>query len=92
MSLQRLEARVSGTVQGVSFRYYTQREAMKLGVVGWVRNESNGDVKLVAEGDREKLESLLDFVRTGPPYANVIDVGFHWCEPTGEFRRFQITR
>ena len=90
MSEVRLEATVSGRVQGVSFRYYTQRTALSLGVVGWVRNEFNGNVRLVAEGEREKLEELLAFVHEGPSYARVSGVGFEWGEATGEFGRFQI--
>ncbi len=90
MSEVRLEATVSGRVQGVSFRYYTQRTALSLGVVGWVRNEFNGDVRLVAEGEREKLEELLAFVHEGPSYARVSGVEFEWGEATGEFGRFQI--
>lgn len=90
MSEVRLEATVSGRVQGVSFRYYTQRTALSLGVVGWVRNEFNGNVRLVAEGEREKLEELLAFVHEGPSYARVSGVEFEWGEATGEFGRFQI--
>ena len=90
MSEVRLQATVSGRVQGVSFRYYTQRTALSLGLTGWVRNESNGDVRLVAEGEREKLEELLEFVQEGPSYARVSGVEFGWGEATGEFGRFQI--
>lgn len=88
----RLQARVKGLVQGVSFRFYTQRKAIALEVVGWVRNESNGDVTLVAEGPERKLQELLEFVQVGPPYARVDGVDSRWSEPTGEFRRFVIAR
>ena len=91
MSEVRLEATVSGRVQGVSFRYYTQRTALSLGLTGWVRNESNGDVRLVAEGERGKLEELLEFVHEGPSYARVSGVESEWGEATGEFGRFQVT-
>ena len=91
MSKVRLQATISGRVQGVSFRYYTQRTALSLGVVGWVRNEFNGNVRLVAEGEREKLEELLAFVHEGPSYARVSGVEFEWGEATGEFGRFQVT-
>ena len=87
---QRIEAVVSGTVQGVSFRYYTQRKAMELGLTGWVRNEPDGTVRLVAEGVKEALEKLLTFVRQGPTYAKVEKCEHAWSEGTGEFERFRI--
>lgn len=88
---KRLEAVVSGRVQGVSFRYYTQRKAMELGVVGWVRNESDGTVRTVAEGEDSALQSFREFLDVGPPYAEVTSVEDHWREATGEFERFRIT-
>jgi acylphosphatase len=88
---KRLEARVTGLVQGVSFRYYTQRQALSLGVKGWVRNEPNGDVRLVAEGTEQALQELLEFLKVGPPYAQVKNVQFEWLHAQGEFERFRIT-
>jgi len=90
MSNKRLEARVSGLVQGVSFRYYTQQKAISLGVNGWVRNESNGDVSLAAEGSDTALQQLLDFLRVGSPYAEVENVVHTWSDGQNEFKRFQI--
>jgi acylphosphatase len=87
---KRLEAVVSGRVQGVSFRYYTQRKAVELGVVGWVRNESDGTVRTVAEGEEPALRGFREFLEVGPPYAEVTSVEEHWKEATGEFERFRI--
>lgn len=92
MSQKRLEARVSGRVQGVSFRYYTQKKAMEVGVVGWVRNEPDGTVRLAAEGEEAGLNKLLEFVKVGPPYARVDRCDFDWKEYTGDFERFRIAR
>lgn len=61
----RLEARVTGRVQGVGFRQFVRYHARRLGLTGWVRNEPDGSVYLVAEGPRELLEQLLDAVRQG---------------------------
>ena len=91
MTSKRLEAVVSGRVQGVSFRYYTQRKAMDLGVVGWVRNEPDGTVRTVAEGEDSALKSFREFLDVGPPYAEVTSVEEQWKEATGEFERFRIT-
>jgi acylphosphatase len=77
-------------VQGVNFRWFTQRRASDLGLVGQVRNRADGSVELIAEGPRDALERLLDAVRIGPASAVVENVQVNWDAPTGEFRRFEI--
>jgi acylphosphatase len=86
----RLTAHVTGLVQGVNFRWFTQRRANELNVVGYVKNEPDGSVSFVAEGPRESLERLLDFARSGPSSAVVENVETEWGTPTGEFYRFEI--
>jgi len=86
----RLTAIVTGMVQGVNFRWFTQRRASELGLVGYVRNRPDSSVELVAEGPRESLDRLLDAVRAGPPMAAVENVAVAWDPGTGEFRRFEI--
>ena len=86
----RLTAIVTGLVQGVNFRWFTQRRASELGVVGYVRNRSDGSVEFVAEGSRDALERLLDLARVGPPSAVVENVEAKWAASTGEFRHFEI--
>ncbi len=88
--ITRLAAHITGLVQGVNFRWYTQRRAHELGLVGYVRNEPDGSVSFVAEGDRAALDRLLDFARTGPSSAVVENVETEWSAPTGEFHRFEI--
>ncbi len=87
---QRLEARVAGLVQGVNFRHFTRTQARSLGLVGWVRNEPDGGVRLVAEGPRHRLEHLLEAVRSGPPSAHVRNVEAVWGEATGAFGDFSV--
>lgn len=89
-SQARLEVIVSGVVQGVSFRWFTQRRASALGLVGYVRNGNEGSVQVVAEGTRDKLDELLDHLRVGPSEAMVENVATRWSEPRGEFRLFEI--
>jgi acylphosphatase len=86
----RLHAWIHGFVQGVSFRYYTIREAQGLGVVGWVRNRWDGSVEVVAEGQPEAVSNLLSWLRRGPPAAEVDRVDVQWEEPTGECGRFEV--
>ena len=90
MEQVRLYAVVHGLVQGVNFRYYTALEARRLGVVGYVRNQWDGTVEVVAEGERSLVEQLLAFLHRGPRWAAVEQVNVQWQSPTGEFRRFEV--
>jgi acylphosphatase len=65
---------VSGKVQGVFFRASTRDQAIRLGLSGWVRNLSNGDVELLAYGDRESIEELGQWLWHGPQFAKVTEV------------------
>ncbi len=86
-----LEARVSGTVQGVGFRYFVQRRASALGLSGYTRNLPDGDVEVLAEGDKTLLEALLEDLRTGPSLSSVDNVEAKWSERTEPgFRGFNI--
>lgn len=88
--LSRLTASVTGRVQGVGFRFYARSRANSYGLTGWVRNEFDGSVRIVAEGSKSQLESFLDAIRIGPPTARVDHVAVNWGDPTGEFSTFSI--
>jgi acylphosphatase len=64
-------ARISGKVQGVGFRFFSVRKARKLGVKGWVRNISGGDVEVWAEGSEEALTQFFAWLHKGPLFARV---------------------
>ena len=81
---------VSGRVQGVFFRAGTVEEAVALGLAGEVRNMSNGDVGIVAEGDKGKIEKLIAWCRVGPAYARVDSVDVAWEKYQGEFTGFDV--
>jgi acylphosphatase len=78
-------------VQGVYFRREITRQARRLDVTGWVRNLPDGSVEVVAEGDRQKLDELVQFCRIGPSGARVKSVGVDWSDFKNEFRGFRIT-
>ena len=85
-----LHALVSGRVQGVYFRDFTQGLAVRLGATGYVRNMRDGSVEVHAEGERNALEQLLEALRRGPPRARVDGVQHEWMSPTGRCRGFQV--
>ena len=88
--LVRAHVFVSGRVQGVNFRWYTQRKAQELGVTGWVRNLWDGRVEAVLEGEEQAVRRVVDWCNAGPPSAWVDSVEVSYGEPTGEFSRFRV--
>lgn len=90
--MKRLEASVFGRVQGVYYRASTRQQAQALGLSGWVRNEYDGSVRVVAEGDEAALDRLLAYLEQGPPGAYVSRVETTWQEATGEFSAFYVRR
>jgi len=87
---QRLTATVHGVVQGVFFRQAAQREAVHLGLVGMIRNQPDGTVRVVAEGDAQALEDLLRWLQRGPERAVVERVDVEWQEPRNGFSGFRV--
>jgi acylphosphatase len=87
---ERLDARVTGRVHGVGFRYFVLREAMALELQGYVANESDGSLHCVAEGPRDRLDALLERLRDGPPAAIVDGVSEARMPATGTLGRFGV--
>ncbi len=87
--MHEVHAIVSGFVQGVNFRYYTVMHAKSLGLRGYVRNLSDGRVEVVAQGEKEELERLVDWLRDGPSSASVEDVEIGWSKPAKKYEGFQ---
>ena len=85
----RLHAYIEGRVQGVGFRAFVQREAVKLGLTGWVRNRWDRTVETVAEGPRSDLESFLSALHRGPRASNVTGVRVSWGEAEGGYESFR---
>lgn len=82
---------VSGRVQGVFFRSETQDEAHRQNVTGWVRNLPDRSVEAVFEGEKDRVDALIEFCRMGPPGARVAKVAVAWENYTGEFKIFSIS-
>ncbi|MEZ6195821.1 MAG: acylphosphatase [Planctomycetota bacterium] len=85
-----IEARVSGRVQGVGFRWHTRETARAAGLRGWVRNEADGTVTLRAEGSPDGLRSLREFLARGPRGARVDGLDIESVPPRGEDEGFEV--
>ena len=81
---------VRGRVQGVGFRWYVEREASLLGVAGWVRNNPDGAVEVLATGSREQINALHEKLRIGPRAARVDDVQVFEANPVQGLKTFRI--
>ena len=81
---------VRGRVQGVGFRWFVEREAHILGIAGWVRNNSDSTVEVLAQGTRDQLSGLRSRLREGPRAARVDDVEESEAEPVAGLSSFQV--
>jgi acylphosphatase len=81
---------VRGRVQGVGFRWFVEREAHTLGIGGWVRNNSDGSVEVLAQGTREQLVVLRSRLRQGPRASRVDDVEEFAAKPVSGLNTFRI--
>jgi acylphosphatase len=88
MELARLY-RIRGRVQGVGYRYFTQRTALRMGVLGWVRNLPDGDVEVHAEASATVLQSFREQLERGPRFSEVREVTEEKREPA-QFSSFDI--
>jgi acylphosphatase len=85
------QAIVHGRVQGVYFRAFVQERAKALGLTGYVKNLSSGrSIEVWAEGEKEKLEELLNHLKVGPPRSRVERVDVEWSEYSGLYSRFGV--
>ena len=90
MAKTRARVIVKGRVQGVNFRYYTQRQAQKWNVFGWVMNRPDGSVAALFEGEEADVQAMIDWCRQGPPSARVTELIVQPEEYRGEFRSFSV--
>jgi acylphosphatase len=90
--MEKVRARViiEGRVQGVFFRHHTQEMAFRLGVNGWVKNRRDGRVEALFEGDRERVDQIIRWCRSGPSEARVTGVHVNWEVYTGECEDFSV--
>ena len=86
----RAEILVNGLVQGVGFRYFVYREALKLGLAGFTKNLFTGEVLTIVEGEKSLVEELYKKIKVGPGHASVKNCKVDWLNPKNEFNTFEI--
>lgn len=82
--------KIYGKVQGVFFRDSSRKKARELNLSGFVRNEPDGTVAVVAEGEEKDLKEFIEWCKNGPDHTKVEKVDIQWLKPTGQFNDFVI--
>lgn len=83
---------ISGLVQGVGYRAFTQREGIRRGLQGWVCNLANGQVEVEVEGEKEEIEAFIAVLNKGPFPSRIDSVDVQWMEAKREETSFFIKR
>ncbi len=92
MKLLSLHLIVSGRVQGVGFRFFTQEKARLSGITGYVKNLANNDVEIYAEGEEQNIANFFQQTKKGPSFSRVIDAQAEWNKITEKkYNNFSIT-
>lgn len=86
---KRIHVFYNGRVQGVGFRFTAENIAKGLSLTGWVKNLNEGNVEVVAEGDKDSLEDFLERIKDYFSHY-ISDMDLKWQEATGEFRDFEL--
>jgi len=81
---------ISGRVQGVFFRASTKQKAEQLGLKGWVRNTSDGNVEAIFEGPEDVINEMIEWCHRGPPLSKVTNVEIKKQKATNAFEDFSI--
>lgn len=87
---KRIELKIYGRVQGVFYRDTARRKARKLGLTGWIRNEPDGTVITMAEGEEESLKKFIEWCYNGSILAKVSKIDVQWKQFENEFDEFNI--
>lgn len=88
--MEQYEIRVTGRVQGVGFRYFTQQQARTLNLTGWVRNTLDGGVMAIVQGPKHAIDTFVDYLWVGPPLSEVKSVTKIEVLKIEEFNNFEV--
>ena len=87
----RVHCIIKGSVQGIGYRWFVQKTARSLGLNGWVKNLSDGDVEVDAEGDKKDIDAFLGLLETGHRWARVNKIDVTWLNnDPGDYEDFEI--
>lgn len=86
----RIRILIEGRLQGMNFRYHTQQQAEKLGLVGFVRNLSDGRIEIDAQGEEDKIEQMLAWCQEGPQNTQIKSILFRYDEPVERHTDFVV--
>jgi len=81
---------VQGFVQGVGYRFFAIEQAQRFNIKGYVRNLSDGNVEVVAEGDEGMLNDFIKKLKVGPPSARVTGIDVEWNDEENGFTNFDV--
>ena len=81
---------ISGSVQGIGYRYFVKSNATRLGLTGWVRNNPDGTVEALLQGEKEPIEQMVALCKKGPFLAEIKDIKITWEETKENFTDFTI--
>jgi len=88
--MQAIHAIISGRVQGVSFRAFVSAWANELRLKGFVKNLHTGEVEIIAEGEKQKLEEFIKILEKGAPSSHIKEFRIEWISPSNNFSDFSI--
>lgn len=88
--MKRIECVILGRVQMVMFRDFAKRNARRLGIFGSAQNLSDGSVRIVAEGRKERVEEFIALLKKGPVFARVDSLEIQWSDTDGTYTAFSI--
>ena len=83
---------VYGLVQGVGYRYFVLRKAHELNLFGYVKNQMDGSVFTVVEGEKSSIDLLFNQLKVGPMHSDVRDIKIAWRSFVGEFTNFEVRK
>ena len=86
----RVHVYVYGRVQGVFFRFFVKEKALQEGIKGWVRNRPDNSVEALFEGEKNKINKMIEWCKIGPPAASVREIDIKWEKYEGELKSFAI--
>jgi len=89
-AVRQLKVKVTGKVQHVGFRYFVRTAAKRLGITGWVKNDNDGSVQVLAEGESESLRVFIRSLQVGPSLARVENLDIAWTDPSLNSAEFEI--